>query len=153
MHSLQAQIADLHRTQATNQKLTMDIAQENKKLLEPLNVATAEVAALRADLRDADKDRMSLRNAKARLIALEREITDLAEQHRDLEGKFLEMDAERNSLYESFEETIEAVKRRSDFRNVLLEKKLADLATDFDARQATLNEVRELCLHCRCLCV
>ena len=30
-------------------------------------VATAEVAALRADLRDAEKDRMSLANAKARL--------------------------------------------------------------------------------------
>jgi hypothetical protein len=30
-------------------------------------LATAEVAALRADLRDAEKDRMSLANAKARL--------------------------------------------------------------------------------------
>ena len=34
----QAQIAELHRSQAANQKLTMDIAQENKKLAEPLAV-------------------------------------------------------------------------------------------------------------------
>ncbi len=37
----QAQIAELHRSQAANQKLTMDIAQENKKLMEPLAVGNA----------------------------------------------------------------------------------------------------------------
>ena len=82
--------------------------------------------------------------ACVRVQALEREIEDLAAQHRELEEQYSAMEAERNSLYDNFEATIEAVKRRSEFRNVLLEKKLADLSHDFDTRQATLNEVRAL---------
>lgn len=136
-----AQIAELHRSQAANQKLTMDIAQENKKLTEPLALATAEVAALRADLRDAEKDRMSLANAKARLQTLEKDIRMLAEEHERLSGMYSDMERERAALYERFEETIEAVKKRSDFRNLLLEKKLADLQADYEARQTTLSEV------------
>lgn len=74
--------------------------------------------------------------------SLEHEIEALADQHRELEERFSAMETERNSLYDNFEATIDAVKRRSEFRNVLLEKKLSDLAHDFDGRQATLNEVR-----------
>jgi len=136
-----AQIAELHRSQAANQKLTMDIAQENKKLTEPLAIATAEVAALRADLRDAEKDRMSLANAKARLQTLEKDIRLLAEEHERLSGMYSDMERERAALYERFEETIEAVKKRSEFRNLLLEKRLADLQADYEARQTTLSEV------------
>jgi growth arrest-specific protein 8 len=52
--------------------------------------------------------------------SLEREIEALAEQHRELEEQFAAMETERNSLYDNFEATIDAVKRRSEFRNVLL---------------------------------
>lgn len=138
---LKNQIAELHRTQAANQKLTIDIAQENKNLSEPLAVATEEVAGLRADLRDAEKDRMSLRNARARLQALDREIQTLAGKQAELEAEYAAVEGERDSLYKEFESTVAAVARHSDFKNVLLEKKLADLGADFESRQATLNEV------------
>jgi hypothetical protein len=65
----------------------------------------------------------------------------LAEEHERLSGMYSDMERERAALYERFEETIEAVKKRSDFRNLLLEKKLADLQADYEARQTTLSEV------------
>ena len=42
-------------------------SQENKRLSEPLKEALADVAELHSDLKDREKDRMSLTNAKARL--------------------------------------------------------------------------------------
>lgn len=138
---LKAQIAELHRTQIKNQKITSDITQDNRGLAEPLKVAMTKLAVVKDDLKDADKDRMSLRNAKARLQALEREMTSLTEQQLVVEAKNEAMEAECATLAASFEATISAVHRRSDFRNVLLEKRLTDLAHDFDSRQAVLNEV------------
>ena len=73
---------------------------------------------------------------------MEKDIRLLSEEHQRLAAQYEEVEREKNTLYERFEETIEAVKKRSDFRNLLLEKRLSDLQADFDARQATLNEVR-----------
>ena len=64
-----------------------------------------------------------------------------------MSGMYSDMERERAALYERFEETIEAVKKRSEFRNLLLEKRLADLQADYEARQTTLSEVRA------CICV
>jgi hypothetical protein len=74
--------------------------------------------------------------------SLEKDIRLLSEEHQRMAAEYEEVEKEKATLYERFEETIEAVKKRSDFRNLLLEKKLSDLQADFDARQATLNEVR-----------
>jgi growth arrest-specific protein 8 len=65
---LKAQVAQANDKQAANQKLMLEIAEENKKLSDPLQRATEELKSLQNDLRDADKDRQSLRYAKTRLL-------------------------------------------------------------------------------------
>jgi cell shape-determining protein MreC len=64
---LKAQVAQANEKQAANQKLMLEIAEENKKLSDPLQRAQEELKSLQSDLRDADKDRQSLRYAKTRL--------------------------------------------------------------------------------------
>ncbi|CAN0421838.1 unnamed protein product, partial [Discosporangium mesarthrocarpum] len=53
--------------------------QENKRLSEPLSVALANVAELQGQLRDQEKDRLSLANARARLRVLDEEASGSAE--------------------------------------------------------------------------
>ncbi len=65
---LKAQVAQANDKQAANQRLMLEIAEENKKLSDPLQRATEELKSLQNDLRDADKDRQSLRYAKTRLL-------------------------------------------------------------------------------------
>ena len=67
---LQNEVKDMKQKRQTNQKLMADIAQENKQLLEPLKVAVKQVEELRRDLKDYEKDKLSLKNAKARLKLL-----------------------------------------------------------------------------------
>jgi hypothetical protein len=77
----------------------------------------------------------------AAVQALEKEIFVLSEEHQALLASYETTEDEKARLYANFEATIEAVRSRSDFKNLLLEKRLADLQAEFDARQATLNEV------------
>merc|ERR1712224_590638 len=63
--SLKDEVAEMKKKAVANQKLMHDISLENQRLKEPLTIAVAEVADLRSQLKDREKDRLSLRNAKA----------------------------------------------------------------------------------------
>jgi len=126
-----------------NQKLMYDISQENKRLSEPLAVAVAEVAELKGQLKDREKDLLSLNNAKARYHVLEDQLLSLQEEHRSLEAKFRSIEKERDELYDSFETSIKAVQQRSDFRNLILESKLQGMEEGIDKATSQLNEIVE----------
>ena len=101
-----------------------EIAQENKKLSEPLTRALKEVEKLRHELANYQKDKMSLQNAKSRLHVLETQLRDLTWEHEVLEQRFHHVEKERNELFEKFESTIYDVQQKSGFKNILLERKL-----------------------------
>jgi hypothetical protein len=61
---VQDDVSAMKKKAVENQKLMYDISQENKNLSLPLAAAVAEVAKLQGELRDREKDRLSLRNAK-----------------------------------------------------------------------------------------
>ena len=72
-----AQVAEMKKKEISNEKLMFEIAQENKKLSEPLTRALKEVEKLRHELANYQKDKMSLQNAKSRLHVLETQLRDL----------------------------------------------------------------------------
>lgn len=129
--SLKAEVAQRQKKKEENSKLMQSVAEENQRLIRPLKVATEKVESLRADLRDADKHRMSLRNSKARVLvgvtlqqgmnfaaftpalaltqALEQELLDLAKEHKRLRGRFEELQKEKDELYTNFEATVRSL--------------------------------------------
>jgi hypothetical protein len=52
-----------------------EIAQENKRLSEPLSKALKEVESLRTQLASYEKDKASLQQSKARLAAAEKQVS------------------------------------------------------------------------------
>ena len=84
-----------------SQKLMHDISQENQRLKEPLTIAVAEVADLRAQLKDREKDRLSLRNAKARLNVLESQLGTLRGEHAGTAAEYSSVEKERDELFNS----------------------------------------------------
>ena len=68
----------MKKKEISNEKLMFEIAQENKKLSEPLTRALKEVEKLRHELANYQKDKMSLQNAKSRLHVLETQVNDAA---------------------------------------------------------------------------
>jgi hypothetical protein len=61
------QVAEMKKKEAANEKLMFEIAQENKRLSEPLTRALKEVELLRHELSNYDKDKLSLQNTKVRM--------------------------------------------------------------------------------------
>ena len=51
------------------------------------------------------------------------------------------MEEERDDLYQKFVKAIHEVQQKSNFKNLLLEKKLAALADTLEKKEAQLNEV------------
>jgi len=123
------------------QKVMYDISQENKRLSEPLSAAVAEVADLRAQLKDQDKDRLSLRNAKARLLQMESQLGQTIVNQGELKVKYERSEKERDELYDSFERTVKDVQAKSDFKNLVLEQKLQGVSQNIEKAEAQLHEV------------
>jgi hypothetical protein len=138
---LQNEVKDMKQKRQTNQKLMADIAQENKQLLEPLKVAVKQVEELRRDLKDYEKDKLSLKNAKARLKLLSSRFERLQDNHKGLESKVGDVDNERQTLLEKFESTVKQVQRKSQVKNIQLQQLLERRAHDYDTRKQQLDEV------------
>lgn len=64
---LRAQIAEANEKVSANQRLMREIAEQNTRLKDPLERATKDLAELHEELKDAEKDKQSLRYAKGRL--------------------------------------------------------------------------------------
>jgi len=96
---------------------------------------------LNAELKDAEKDRLSLRYAKSRLGALRATLTGLERSHGDLERKYAEAETEREELYTRFEGMVHAARTRADAKNEVLEKRLAEAETEYLTRRAQVQEV------------
>jgi hypothetical protein len=121
---LKEEVVDKRHKAAANRRLMLDISAENKRLSEPLQSALDDVAKLRHELRDAAKDRLGLTNARARLRAQRTQAGALAGETASLEGQHRVLEKERNALHDSFEHTVRSVRRRADFANLALERRL-----------------------------
>ena len=141
IRTLKEEVAEMKKKEIQNEKLMFEIAQENKKLSEPLTRALKEVEKLRHELANYQKDKMSLQNAKSRLHVLETQLRDLTWEHEVLEQRFHHVEKERDELYEKFESTIYDVQQKSGFRNILLERKLTAINESLEKKESQLSEV------------
>eukprot|EP00743_Colponemidia_sp_Colp-15_P002696 GILK01002921.1.p1 GENE.GILK01002921.1~~GILK01002921.1.p1 ORF type:complete len:476 (-),score=159.29 GILK01002921.1:60-1487(-) len=139
--SLKDEMAEMEKKQTANQKLMFDIAQENKRLSEPLHKAEQERKQLQAHLANYKKDKMSLKNARARMLVLDDRLQSLKAEHAMLEQKYKKVQEERDELYSRFETSIHDLRRKAEYKNVVLEKKLNTMVEQFERKQAQLTEV------------
>jgi hypothetical protein len=138
---LKARIGEAGAKQAANQKLMLEIAEENKRLSDPLARAQAELASLQSDLKDADKDRQSLAYARIRLTSLRKQVVQLQEAHVQLEGSYAQTQRERDELYSKFSATVGAAQARSTSRAHALEVRVGETEAEFAAKRAVVAQV------------
>ncbi|KAK3746758.1 hypothetical protein QZH41_013584 [Actinostola sp. cb2023] len=141
INSLKEQVEEMKKKEERMEKQMNEIMAENKRLTEPLQKAREEVEELRKQLANYEKDKASLASAKARLKVQEEELKSLHWEHEVLQQRFSQTQSERDELYGKFVKAIHEVQQKSNFKNLLLEKKLAALADTLEKKEAQLNEV------------
>ena len=139
--TLKDEVSEMKKKEATNEKLMFEIAQENKRLSEPLERALKEVDQLRHALASYQKDKLALQNAKARLVVQDDSLKQLKWEQEVLQQRFSQVEKERDELYEKFESAVYQVQQKSGFKNLLLEKKLEAMNETLEKKDAQLSEV------------
>lgn len=141
IRTLKEEVDMMKKKEAKNEKLMFEIAQENKRLSEPLTNALNQVEQLRSELANYEKDKMSLKNSKARLKLLEDQLKSLNWEHEVLQQRFHKVVGERDELYEKFEKALLDIQQRTGFKNLLLERKLENVSEALEKKDAQLGEV------------
>ncbi|XP_064640106.1 dynein regulatory complex subunit 4-like [Lineus longissimus] len=141
INTLKEQVEEMKKKEERMEKQMAEVMAENRRLMEPLQKAREEVEELRKSLANYDKDKQSLASAKARLKVMEEEFRALQWEHEVLEQRFEKTQRERDDLYRRFVKAIHEVQQKSNFKNLLLEKKLSALADTLEKKEAQLNEV------------
>jgi hypothetical protein len=139
--SLKNEILLMKKKQQANTKLMYEISQENKRLSEPLTAAIQEVEHLRHELKDEQKDQLSLRNAKLRLVHLTEQLNELVQKQQELKNNLKIIENDRNLLYDTFEQTIQTIQKKGACKNLILEQRVAKMEDQFDIKQIHLKEI------------
>jgi predicted nuclease with TOPRIM domain len=79
---------DMKKREERVEKQLHDITVENRKLVEPLQKAQAEVTELNRQMKNYEKDKASLANTKIRLGICQKEFEELKWQNEVLELRF-----------------------------------------------------------------
>jgi len=141
INSLKEQIEDMKKKEERVEKEMYEVQQQNRKLVEPLQKARETVEELTKQLGNYNKDKASLKNSKIRIALMEKQMKAVKWEHELLSQQFRKTEKERDDLYAKFVNAIHEVQQKSNFKNLLLEKKLSALADSLEKKEAQLNEV------------
>jgi len=139
--SLKDEVGEMKKKEQQDEKMMFEIAQENKRMSEPLKKALEDVKRLRNELDKYKSDMQTLRNTKAQLLVVEDQLRNLDWEHEVLGQRFTQVKSERDDLYKRFQSTVYDVQQKSGFKNLLLERKLGALMEALEQKEAQLNEV------------
>jgi myosin heavy subunit len=139
--NLKEEVARMKKNEASNEKLMFEIMADNNKLTEPLVKALSEIDNMRVELANYEKDKVSLKNAKNRMIVIEDQLKNLKWEHEILEQSYRNVQKERDELYQKFEKSIHDVQQKAMLKNQLLETKISALQEQVEKRDAQIREV------------
>ena len=139
--SLKEEVAQKKKTENMDEKEMFEIAQENKRMSEPLKEALLKVDRYRLEVTDYDKTKKTLKGVKRNLLDQEDRLKGLAWEHEVLVQRYEAVKVERDDLYNKYRSTIYEVQQKAGFKNLLLEKRLTAVGEGLERKEAQLGEI------------
>lgn len=115
--------------------------EQMKKLKEPLAKAISDRDRLQKQLSNFSKDKMALRNAKARLQVLKSKEKQCKKDKAELEEKFLIAEKEKKDMQAKFELAIDQLRSRANYKNQVLDEVLAVRQAELEKKEVQLREL------------
>ncbi|GJQ73118.1 hypothetical protein Trydic_g1746 [Trypoxylus dichotomus] len=139
--SLKDQMEILRKQNERMSKQVADLTLENKRLGEPLKQAQADVTEYKRQLQNYEKDKISLANTKAKLIATKKEFDDLRWSNEALELRFEKLKGEKDELQNRFVRAVLEVQQKTGLKNALLQRRINTLSNVAENREAVIGEL------------
>jgi hypothetical protein len=117
------------------------IAQENKKMSEPMRRALDEVRRLREAREVYRKEIGVLHETKAAILVTQDRLENLKWELEILQQRFNRVKAERDALFERFAAALHEVKQKAGFKQLLLEERAASALQQAELQNGMLRGV------------
>lgn len=134
-------LEELKRQTTTNESCLITLRETLKTLEGPLLNANQKVSDLRNSVYSLDKDTMALNNAKGLLKDIKGKIKVLKENKRNLDNDFDRVTKEKTDMQQKFEQVIMQLRQKANYKNYMLEQKLATFQRDYDKKELDLREL------------
>jgi hypothetical protein len=115
---LKAEVTQMKQKEAQDEKQLHAIAQENKRLSEPLTKALREVEKLRQQLAFYEKDKQTLAYSKSRLLVMEDELQQKQWENEIMSQRFSAVQNQRDTIYSKFEDAIGELQQKNGYKNL-----------------------------------
>ena len=139
--SLKETVNQMKKSEAYQEKVMFEIAQENKRLTEPLAKALKEVNLLKHELQDYENDKTSLRAAKQSLLQLEQKTKTLSWEHEVLGQRYTKTKEEKDLIFKKYQAMMNEIQQKAVFKGVVLHKNIEVLSAQLEKKDAQLGEV------------
>lgn len=139
--SLKEEVEELKHREAADEKMMFSIAQENKRMSEPMRKALDDVKRLRAEREAYRKDLIELTETKAAVLVTQDRLENLRWETDVLERRLERVEAERDALYKKFRQAVLDVRQKAGLRALLLEKRAAAAEEETERETVALAEV------------
>ena len=114
---------------------------ENKNYAEPFKEKKAEVARLKEELENYERDKLELHKTKDAIVALEEEIRKWTWEYEVTLQQYKYVITERDDLFRKYEETVYEIQQKSGLKNLILEKKVETIGETLEAKDVQLHQV------------
>lgn len=141
IHSLKEELHGMKRKEATDEKLMFDIAQENKRMKDPLKTALSEVERLTEERERYRRDLEALTDLKSRLLVGAEKYKGMQWEYEVLSQRFDRLKGERDDLYDKLQSALYDVQQKAGFKQLLLEKRLEAAEGALEKKEAQLTEI------------
>eukprot|EP01064_Diplonema_japonicum_P031273 TRINITY_DN5533_c0_g1_i3.p1 TRINITY_DN5533_c0_g1~~TRINITY_DN5533_c0_g1_i3.p1 ORF type:complete len:535 (+),score=175.78 TRINITY_DN5533_c0_g1_i3:1174-2778(+) len=139
--ALKETVNQMKKSEAYQEKVMFEIAQENKRLTEPLAKALKEVNLLRHELQDYENDKTALRTAKQSLLGLEQKLKTLSWEHEVLDQRYNKLQEEKELIFKKYQQMMNEIQQKAVFKGVVLQKNVEVLTAQLEKKDAQLGEV------------
>ena len=142
---LKERLQDIKDNIKKNDEIIESLETEMNKFREPLTQAKAEAEHLKRSVATFHKDAMALRNAKGSLKDLKTKNETIITDREKLDKKFKDCEKQKDSMYSKFEQAIEQLRSRADFKNEKLEEKMMVFENELEKKELTFRELAQRC--------
>ncbi|XP_024399532.1 dynein regulatory complex subunit 4 isoform X2 [Physcomitrium patens] len=139
IRTLKEDVTGMKMREAANEKLMYEIAQENKRLTEPLEKALKEVEVLRLGMANYEKDKQLLSQANSRQKESTKKFKQLEWDYQVLQSRCEQLQAERDEIFSKFVSSVHDVQQKCGLQSMLLQRKVQVLGEKLEKKEAQLG--------------
>merc|ERR1711998_52450 len=137
---LKHEVAEMKKKEVQHEKMMFEIAQENKRLSEPLDKAAKEESYLDRELENYERDEKELKEIKSRILITDEDLKKVEWEREALEQRYEKVKKERDMLYTNLQSAVYEVRQKAGFKNMLLNKKMDLLEEKISTNAVMLGE-------------